>query len=84
MTSNSFSSGYSAHVEMQLLLPGGEMLPVAQSGPDFVILEKPVLRPPSTAELVIEVDGSVSRYPCFLANGISGGRIAVARQPEPR
>ena len=68
---------------MQLLLPGGETLPVAQSGPDFVILEKPVLRPPTAAELVIEVDGSVSRYPCFLTNGVSGGRIAVARQPEP-
>ncbi len=62
--------------------PGGESLPVAQSGPDFVILEKPAMRPPTSAELVVEVDGSVSRYPCFLTNGISGGRIAVTRQPE--
>ena len=76
------SSGYSARVEMQLLLPGGDSLPVAQSGPDFLILEQPAMRPPTQAELVIEVDGSVSRYPCFLANGISGARVAVECQPQ--
>lgn len=76
------SSGYSARVEMQLLLPGGESLPVAQSGPDFLILKQPAVRPPSPAELVVDVDGSVSRYPCFLMNGISGARVAVECQPR--
>jgi hypothetical protein len=68
---------------MQLLLPGGESLPVAQSGPDFLILEQPAIRPPTPAELVVEVDGSISRFPCFLANGINGARVAVdpCRQP---
>jgi len=83
MSFHSSSSGYSAHVEMQLVLPGGDSLPVAQSGPDFLILEQPENRPPTSAELVIEVDGSVSRYPCFLANGISGARVTVERQREP-
>ncbi len=64
---------------MQLLLPGGESLSVAQSGPDFLILEQPAIRPPTPAELVVEVDGSVSRYPCFLANGISGDKVTVER-----
>jgi hypothetical protein len=71
------SPGYSAHVEMQLILPGGATLSVAQCGPDFFILENPATLPPSAAELVIEVDGSISRFPCFLAEGISGTRVAV-------
>jgi hypothetical protein len=76
------SSGYSAHVEMQLLLPGGDSLPVAQSGPDFLILEQPATRPPTPAELVVDVDGSVSRYPCFLTNGISGANVTVDCRPQ--
>ena len=72
------ASGYSARVEMQLLLPGGERLGVAQSGPDFLILVEPSERPPSAAELVVDVDGAVSRYPCFLADGIRGARVQVA------
>lgn len=76
------SPGYSAHVEMQLLLPGGASLSVAQCGPDFFILENPATLPPTTAELVIEVDGSVSRFPCFLADGISGKRVAVECQRQ--
>ena len=32
--------------------------------------------------VVIDVDGSVSRYPCFLTNGISGARVAVERRPQ--
>ena len=67
---------------MQLLLPGGDSLPVAQSGPDFLILKQPAMRPPTPAELVIDVDGSVSRYPCFLADGINGVRINVEGQPQ--
>lgn len=67
---------------MQLLLPGGDSLSVAQSGPDFLILEKPAERPPSLAELVVDVDGSVSHYPCFLTYGISGKRITVAPHPQ--
>ena len=76
------SSGYSARVEMQLLLPGGDSLSVAQSGPDFLILTQPAVRPPTPAELVVDVDGSISRYPCFLANGINGVRINVESQPH--
>jgi hypothetical protein len=76
------SSGYSARVEMQLLLPGGDSLPVAQSGPDFLILKQPAMRPPTPAELVIDVDGSVSKYPCSLANGINGVRINVEGRPQ--
>lgn len=57
---------------MQLLLPGGESLPVAQSGPDFLILEQPLVRPPSAAELVVDVDGSVSRFPFFWRRGLMG------------
>jgi hypothetical protein len=80
MSSHSSPSGYSAQVELQLLLPGGDSLSVAQSGPDFLILEIPAERPPSPAELVVDVDGSVSRYPCFLKHGISGRRITVVPQ----
>ena len=67
---------------MQLLLPGGDSLPVARCDPDFVILEQPAIRPSTHAELVVEVDGSVSRYPCFLVNGINGARVAIERWPQ--
>jgi|GEM_PF-4827001 len=75
MSSPSSSTGYSARVQMRLHLPGGEEMAVAQSALDFLILKMPAVRPPSEAVLVVDVDGSISRYPCYLANGINGERI---------
>ena len=68
---------------MHLHLPGGEILPVAQSGPDFLILEHPVVRPPSEATLVINEDGSITTFPSWLPNGINGERVYGEKRPQP-
>jgi len=77
------SSGYSARVEMHLHLPGGEILPVAQSGPDFLILRQPVVRPPCEATLVVDVDGSITRFPSWLPNGINGLWVQGEKWTQP-
>lgn len=77
------SSGYSSRVEMHLHLPGGEVLPVAQSGPDFLILRQPIVRPPSEATLVVNVDGSITTYPSWLPHGINGQRVYGEKRPQP-
>lgn len=68
---------------MHLHLPGGEILPVAQSGPDFLILRQPVVRPPSEATLVVNVDGSITTYPSWLPYGIKGERVIGEKRPRP-
>lgn len=38
------------------LLVNGLSLPVAQMGPDFVLLDSPVNHPPAAASVVLQVD----------------------------
>jgi hypothetical protein len=63
-------SGYSADVRIQLRLDG-RCLPVAQLGPDFLILRSPTDYPPSDAEIILSIDGDESRWPVRLADGIT-------------
>ncbi len=66
---------------MRFHLQTGEILRVSHSGPDFLILKQPVMCPPMEAVLVVNVDGVITRYPCYLKNGIDGTRVTNA---EPR
>jgi hypothetical protein len=66
MTAN--SSGYSARVEIHLIL-NGESLNVGQLGPEHCMLREPREFPPSPAEIVLIVDDEETRLPVFLKNG---------------
>ena len=55
---------------MRLLL-NGTSIPVAQMGPDFLILESVAQYPPCEATLELCVDASERRWPVRLPQGIS-------------
>jgi hypothetical protein len=69
---NPRQSGYSADVRMHLTVDG-EIYPIAQLGPDFIILATPVDHPPARGEITFSVDGRVRRWPVLLPNGIAAG-----------
>jgi hypothetical protein len=56
----------------------GRALPVAQLGPDFLVLRTPVDHPPCDAEIAMSIDGHESRWPVHLLNGIQIGRRKTA------
>ena len=75
----SSQGGHSARVTMQLLVGGGS-LPVAQMGPDFLLLDNPVDHPPGDASLVMRVDDSERRWNVHLPDGISAqsSRVTIS------
>ena len=68
--------GHSARVKIQLLIDGGSV-PVAQLGPDFLLLDDPFEHPPGNARLVLQVDQSERRWDICLPNGISAAASRV-------
>ena len=64
---------------MQLLL-NGSTLPIAQLGPDFLILRNPIDHAPADATIVMTVDASERRWTVTLPDGISNGseRVRIA------
>ncbi len=50
---------------------GGRSIPVAQMGPDFLLVDAPIDHPPSIAELFLQVDQSETRWEVRLPEGIS-------------
>jgi hypothetical protein len=63
-------SSHSADVRIELRV-NGHILPVAQLGPTFLILKKPIDHPPADAEIVMSIDGDESRWPIRLGAGLS-------------
>jgi len=61
---------------MQLLV-NGSSFPIAQMGPDFLLLDKPVDHPPSEATIVFAVEGNGRRWPVYLPEGLAAGRERV-------
>jgi hypothetical protein len=47
----------------------GRVYPLAQIGPDFVVLREPTDLPPGNAEVVMRVEGSEQRWRVTLPNG---------------
>jgi len=78
----SSQGGHSAQVTMRLLV-NGLSLPVAQMGPDFILLRAPVNQGPTIATLVMQVDQNERRWNVRLPDGISAEvhrvKIAAAR-----
>jgi hypothetical protein len=72
-TSNLKSRGHSADVRIQLYV-NGYVLPVAQLGPDFLMLRTPIDSPPSDAEITMSIDGNEQRWRIRLADGISSAQ----------
>jgi len=52
----------------------GRILPIAQLGPDFLVLTNPVDHPPAEAEIAMSIDGQESRWPVRLTDGLSAAR----------
>jgi hypothetical protein len=74
---NVLTGGHSANVKMRLLL-NGSSIPVAQMGPDFLILESATEHPPSDAIIELRIDASERRWKVQLPNGISTASRTVA------
>jgi hypothetical protein len=79
MNSTSSYGGHSADVKIHLLLDGVRV-PVAQLGPDFLLLVAPVEHEPAEATITLRVDSSESTWKVRLPDGISSGsrRVAIA------
>ncbi len=73
MNAPSETVGYSADVRMQLNV-NGFVLPIAQLGPDFIILRDRAAHPPAEAEIVLSIDGEESRWNVHLPDGIVADR----------
>ena len=67
-----FSShgGHSAEVRISLMF-SGHSIPVAQLGPDFLLLDAPADHPPGPASILLRVDQSERSWNVRLTNGIS-------------
>ena len=68
---------------MQLTV-NGHIFPVAQLGPDFLILNSPIPHPPAQAQLAVHVDGHERRWPIWLPDGIIPGQreTSIGRCPD--
>ena len=53
------------------LFVNGSVVPVAQLGPDFVILERAIEHPPCDAELLLRVDANEERWSVRLPDGLT-------------
>jgi hypothetical protein len=75
----SSQGGHSADVRMRLLLDGAS-LPLAQLGPDFLLLESSADHAPGEATIVVSIDGNERSWGVRLPEGISARskRVAIA------
>jgi hypothetical protein len=81
MSANSVSTGHSAIVHMELRV-NGQVLPIGQLGPHFLVLENPADHPPvESAEIVMSIDSKEERWLVCLPDGIRSDRrkTAIAR-----
>jgi hypothetical protein len=69
--------GHSADVRISLIF-SGHSIPVAQLGPDFLLLDAPAAHPPGPASIVLRVDQTERRWDVHLPDGISAASKRVA------
>ncbi len=62
--------GHSAEVRMHLRL-NGQVLPIAQLGPDFLVLKDPIDHPSADAEIDLTIDGVEDRWRVHLIEGLA-------------
>jgi hypothetical protein len=77
MKASNSTSGHSADVRLHLFI-NGHVLPIAQLGPDFLVLRTPADYPPSDGEIHMVIDGQASRWPVRLADGIKADQRKTA------
>jgi hypothetical protein len=77
IAANQKSNGHSAIVRMELYV-NGCVLPIAQLGPDFLVLKNPFDHPPVEAEIAMWIDGCEDRWRVRLSDGISAGQRKTA------
>jgi hypothetical protein len=70
---NQKAYGHSAIVRMELYV-NGLVLPIAQLGPNFLVLGNPIDHPPVDAEIGMWIDGREERWRVRLADGIKAGQ----------
>ena len=63
---------HSADVRMHLRL-NGHVLPIAQLGPDFLVLKDPIDHPPAEAEIDMSIDTDRKSWRVYLTNGLAVG-----------
>ena len=68
------ATAHSAQVRMRLVTTDVE-LPIAQLGPDFLILETPTDLMTSEAEIILQVDASERRWSVILPDGLRAARL---------
>ena len=52
----------------------GQVLSIAQLGPDFIMLDAPFDQPPAAGEIALWIDGRERRWHVFLVDGIAVGQ----------
>jgi hypothetical protein len=82
MMPKSNQGGHSAEVKMKLLV-NDSSIPVAQMGPDFLLVTEAIDHPPANASIVMQVDETERRWDVRLPNGISLGsrRVVISAVP---
>ena len=59
------------------LRANGQDIPVAQMGPDFLILKQAARLPSGPASVCMMIDGTSEDIPLVLPNGIDGSSLVV-------
>jgi hypothetical protein len=77
-----WKDGYSAHVELTLVVDG-ERLPVAQVGPESLILRNASELEPCFADLIIRIDDTVDNYRIAIYDGASQSNPIVKYEDVP-
>jgi hypothetical protein len=72
--------GHSADMRMRLLV-NGTSLPMAQLGPDFLVLDAAIDHPPADASILLGVDESERQWRVQLTEGISASSKRVVISP---
>ncbi|MCW5774889.1 MAG: hypothetical protein KIS87_00385 [Phycisphaeraceae bacterium] len=68
------SGGYSADVRLHLRI-NGDFIPLAQIGPDDVVLREPATIPPGPGEVIMHVDGRERRWTVTIGIAAPGSRV---------
>ena len=76
----SSQGGHSAQVNLKLLV-NGSSIPVAQMGPDFLLVTEWIDHLPTNASIVMRVDESERQWDVCLPSGISSGSKRVTILP---
>lgn len=69
----------SAKIRMSLIV-NGSTLPIAQLGPDFLLLRETLNHPSTEASIVMQIDGNERQWTVRLPDGLSEGvnRVRIA------